>query len=555
MMFAKKVLVNNMNFKANESEKKLRGSYYTSEWIANFVARWIKNYDVKTILEPSCGDGVFFDEILKELPADQLSLIGFDTDAAALDLCRKRPTTLGVNLSLHDQDFLAWAIENIQSNCSQKFDAVVGNPPFVRYQYLEKDQQANAQKIFELLGMKFTKHTNLWIPFVVSSIEFLNPGGVIGMVIPSEILHVLYAQGLREYLLSSCSKMILIDPEDLWFDDTLQGAMLLMAQKKITANEKTSVAIIRTKGKEFANGTPYELFCAADYIPGDMLTKKWTYALLSKEELAAYKRVRSSKIFTTFDRIADVDVGIVTGANKFFLVPDIVVQQYSLEAKAHPMFGRSEHCPGVIYDQNQHDQNREHGYPTNFLYFDSENDGDVYAEYLEVGAKQDIPSRYKCRIRQPWYKVPSVFSTPVNMLKRSNGMPRLILNRLNAYTTDTAYRITPNAGIDAETLVACFLNSVTALSAELEGRFYGGGVLELVPSEIECLVVPYVEGFGTTVDALNINVRQLDGKTLLELQDKALFSGVTDIDYSDIVILQNALARLQLRRQRIASDD
>jgi len=31
---------------------------------------------------------------------------------------------------------------------------------------------------------------------------------------------------------------------------------------------------------------------------------------------------------------------------------------------------------------------------------------------------------------------------------------------------------------------------LTALSAELEGRHYGGGVLELVPSEIERLLVP-----------------------------------------------------------------
>ncbi len=35
-----------------------------------------------------------------------------------------------------------------------------------------------------------------------------------------------------------------------------------------------------------------------------------------------------------------------------------------------------------------------------------------------------------------------------------------------------------------------FLNGLTALTAELEGRHYGGGVLELVPSEIEKLLVP-----------------------------------------------------------------
>lgn len=546
--------MNNMNFKANEDEKKLKGSYYTPDWLAGFVARWIKYYSVCSVLEPSCGDGVFFDAVIRESSVKKLELLGFDIDSCALDTCRRKSFVSNATLSLHHQDFLAWAIDNIQSKSPQKFDAVVGNPPFVRYQYLEKEQQANAQKIFDLLEMKFTKHTNLWIPFVVSSIEFLVPGGVIGMVIPSEILHVLYAQGLRKYLLSSCSKILLIDPEDLWFDNTLQGAMLLMAQKKGDPGEESHVGIIRTRGVDFANGNPYELFEHAEYIPGHLLPEKWTYALLSKEEFAAYKRVCTSDAMFAFRELANVDVGIVTGANKFFLVSDAVVQRYSLSAKAHPMFGRSEHCPGIIYDYNQHNENREKGYPSNFLYFDSEQDGDVYGEYLAIGISQNIPSRYKCRIRSPWYKVPSVFSTPVSMLKRSNGMPRLILNRMNAYTTDTAYRITPDVDVDAATLVVCFLNSVTALSAELEGRFYGGGVLELVPSEIERLTVPYMEGVGQNIDELNKDVRQMEGRTLLEKQDELLFSNISDIDMADIAILRKALFRLQLRRQRIATD-
>ena len=73
------------------------------------------------------------------------------------------------------------------------------------------------------------------------------------------------------------------------------------------------------------------------------------------------------------------------------------------------------------------------------------------------------------------------------MLKRSHDTPRLILNRVGAYTTDTAYRIRTR-DIAGERLVGCFLNPMTALSAELEGRHYGGGVLELIPSEIERLL-------------------------------------------------------------------
>ena len=38
-------------------------------------------------------------------------------------------------------------------------------------------------------------------------------------------------------------------------------------------------------------------------------------------------------------------------------------------------------------------------------------------------------------------------------------------------------------------LAYCFINPLTAIFAELEGRSYGGGVMELVPSEIRKLII------------------------------------------------------------------
>ena len=215
-----------MNFKANESTQKLTGSYYTPAWIADFVARWVAAHKPQSILEPSCGDGVFFESLLKYLNPADLILRGFDIDAVAVEKTLSRDSLKKASAEIKCGDYLDWAIQNVSSTTPQKFDAIVGNPPFIRYQYLEKEQQDNAQKLFSLMGMKFTKHTNAWIPFVLSSISFLNPDGILGMVIPSEILHVLYAQGLREYLLKECSHILLIDPEDLWFEDTLQKGLI-----------------------------------------------------------------------------------------------------------------------------------------------------------------------------------------------------------------------------------------------------------------------------------------------------------------------------------------
>lgn len=230
------------------------------------------------------------------------------------------------------------------------------------------------------------------------------------------------------------------------------------------------------------------------------------------------------------------------------------MKKYNLQDVAHPMFGRSEHCPGIVYNKAQHDENAAKGLPTNFLYFCNKDDGVTYKEYLKLGESEGLPSRYKCRIRAPWYKVPSVSASPISMLKRSNGMPRLILNELNAYTTDTAYRIVPTDSTDANSLVICFLNTLTALSAELEGRHYGGGVLELVPSEIDHLKVPYITIPNGDIYELNAFVKHHSVDEILQQQDSFIFSAL-GVNEDDVKTLQNALIRIKERRQRITESE
>ena len=84
--------------------------------------------------------------------------------------------------------------------------------------------------------------------------------------------------------------------------------------------------------------------------------------------------------------------------------------------------------------------------------------------------------------------------------KRSHRYPRVILNGANAYTTDTIYRgrLLPGCSRNPADLVASFHNSLTLLTAEIEGRSFGGGVLELVPSEVGRLLVAVPDGFVIT---------------------------------------------------------
>jgi adenine-specific DNA-methyltransferase len=541
-----------MNFIENESEQKLRGGYYTPLDLASYIAGWALAKSPTSVLEPSCGDGAFLGAISKHRLTSGTAITAFEIDKAEAEKARICARLIaGAIVEVHSTDFLDWAIGRMSAG-DIKFDSVVGNPPFIRYQYLPATSQEKAEVIFDLLNLPFTKHTNAWVPFVLASISLLKPGGRLGMILPAEIMHVMHAQALRTFLGHNCSRLLIIDPEELWFDGTLQGAVILLAEKKRHLSEHSDgLGIAQVKGRSFLEQKAELLFDRTRRINGKTVEGKWTRALLSHNELSLIDQITALENVYLFKDIAQVDVGLVTGANKFFLVHDETVQEFGLQKFAHPMFGRSDHCPGVIYDAEQHAQNTRKGNPTNFIWLNEKESAlpTGAVKYVRFGESQKLHTRYKCSIRSPWYTVPSVYTTKIGMLKRSHNLPRLIYNRLGAYTTDTAYRIN-TAVCTPEKLVYCFINPLTALSAELEGRFYGGGVLELVPSEIERLIVPLPRALRPQVRKLDVKVRTENIDDVLLEQGKNVL-GPLGISLDDQKALHSAWQRLRDRRQRV----
>ena len=481
------------------------------------------------------------------------TVTGFEIDEEEARKATERATASGLTrLRVHANDFLGWAIDALHKD-ALRFDAILGNPPFIRYQYLPPTFQHRAEKIFKLLNCKFTKHTNAWVPFVLASFALLRPGGRLAMVVPAEILHIMHATSLRAYLGENSRRLVIVDPEELWFPGTLQGAVLLLAERKReSCDAAEGIGIYPVQGRGFLDMDPEALFSAAQPINGKTVEGKWMRALLDPSVCSLLDGLVEDKSLRRFRDVAEVDVGIVTGANKFFLIEDQTVQQFSLQKWAHPMFGRSAHCPGVIYDEAQHRDNAAKGNPTNFVWFQDNavEQNPVGKAYIKRGERQQLHMRYKCRIREPWYAVPSVYATEVGMLKRSHAAPRLILNKLRAYTTDTAYRIHVKEGTPSQ-LVYVFVNPLTALSAELEGRHYGGGVLELVPSEIERLLIPRLTNVKTNVVHLDREVRSLTMDKVLERQGKIILRaiGLSDSEQEQIM---GSWKSLRDRRQRVS---
>ena len=159
----------------NATAEKLRGGFYTPEPIAEFILRWGINGSTDfDILEPSCGDGVFLEQ-LKELKSKYKSITAIEFDEIE---AQKAEKIVLKNKQIINDDFHTYC-----NNTLQRFDLIVGNPPYIRYQFFDRKQQVEAGDIFIKAGLTYSKLTNAWVSFVVgSSLLLKDKGGKIGFV-------------------------------------------------------------------------------------------------------------------------------------------------------------------------------------------------------------------------------------------------------------------------------------------------------------------------------------------------------------------------------------
>jgi len=91
--------------------------------------------------------------------------------------------------------------------------------------------------------------------------------------------------------------------------------------------------------------------------------------------------------------------------------------------------------------------------------------------------------------RENWYYIPSVWVSEGFFMRRSSHFPVIFVNNMSVNVTDCFYRINMKSGFNIRNLSFSFLNTLTLVLAELEGRYYGGGVLELTPKEFASLYI------------------------------------------------------------------
>lgn len=485
-----------MNDKSKQTIEKLNGVFYTSHEIVDFLSSWaVENLTVGEILEPSAGDGRFADKIVKLNDSFTVTAVEINNEE-----CQKISKIN--NTKVINDDFYNF-YERIKDK-NIKYDVVIGNPPYIRYQFLSEEQRCYQSDILKRNGMHPNKLINAWVAFTVASVELVKPGGKFAFVLPTDILQVSYAKELRSYLFRELKEVNIIRFKEIVFSGIQQNVILLFGIKKECETEEVSFRNINIDNlsqlpKDISQ-IPFEKYSFKN-------SDKWRKLLLEKNMLNFYEEEFESKTIS-FTDLCKTEVGITTGNNNFFVVDSNTINEYDLDSYKMPLIGRSLDAQGLFYTKDDLINNADKGRRIWLLDFNNKVLNKGAALYIKKAEKKGENQRYKLRIRNRWYEVPSIWQPDAFLLRRIGRYPKIVKNNIEATSTDTFHRIKFYEEIDIYKFLVLFYTSPSLLSFELEGRVFGGGALEVLPGDLSNIRLPKVTN---DLDYRHIS-KQIDNK-------------------------------------------
>lgn len=539
--------------KVRSISQKLRGGYYTPKEITQFICNWGINENTFRVLEPSCGDGNFVEAAIKRF--NMLGVVGETLTGRikAIELVEEeslkaklRAKELGLNsTTIVHSDFFNY----VKNRSLDRYDLILGNPPFIRYQNFPEEHRHIAIEMMQDLKLNPSKLTNIWVPFLVVSASLLKETGKLGMVIPAELFQVKYAAETRIFLSKYFQRITIITFRKLVFSDIQQEVVLLLCERE--AETQPGIRVIECESLDDLAKLDFNRINNSRVKPIDHSTEKWTKYFLDQNEIELLRRLKNDERIGTCGEIMEVDVGLVTGRNEFFMLNEDEVDRWDLRPYTIQVASKSNQLKGISLSAKDLKENSDAGnnmylfIPPNLDFKDLPR---ACQKYVRFGEQMNFHIGYKCSIRKRWYVTPSLWAPDAFALRQVGEYPKLILNLTKASSTDTIHRVRFRTGVQREIVPALFLNSLTFAFSEVTGRSYGGGVLTFEPTEIEELRIPKIHSLSVDFEEIDHLIRLREIDRVLEIIDNALLIKQVGLESKEVAQLKRIWTKLASRR-------
>lgn len=468
-----------------EAEARALGAYYTPERLAEPLCRWAVRDRTDSILDPSCGEGAFLVRAVDRLLALGAEPRRLSDQVAGVELDRRAIVRArGALLSRHpglrwsrlaQDDFFAFATESL---AGPGFDAVVGNPPYLRTQGRSVADKRRELRLAHACGAALTADASAWAAFTAAAAGLVRPGGRLAMIVPREALFVNYTRPLFAMLERRFAAVHLVALEDLWFEGALVKVAALVCEGVGPGTVRFHEARSLDRIEELVKSAPVAVPAAS-----------WVWSRVPVDCRPAAAAALESPALAPLTDLASVSIGAVTGDKAYFILPAERARALGLPREMLlPALSKTSQLTGTTFTEDDLAALEGSGEAMRLLAVPTGYSGGSPAldRYLREGEARGIAGHYKCRTRKPWYAVRRLEAAPHAFLGYLvKWRPRFATNGAGAQSTNNIHRLTfrPEWAAHAALVAASAFNAATMFTVELLGRVAAGGVLKIEPGD------------------------------------------------------------------------
>lgn len=310
-----------------EKDRKLNGAFFTPSYIVDYIINEIDPQITDRILDPSCGCGAFLIGILKYFKVKynitykeclKRNVYGVDILHYNIERTKILITifTLENNEIIEENNFNLLIKDSIRNDLSEsfnlpspnKFDVILGNPPYVKFQDLSEQNRKYLVKYFNT--SKFGTF-NLYYAFFELGYRLLKVNGKLGYITPNNYFTSLAGEVLREYFNKNKSVYKIVD----FNHRKVFSSQTYTAITFLNKNKNDFILFDRLEEKDQPKSfLKAPLFSKVYY--DELESKKWR--LLKENEKKNIKSIES--IGTPLGKLFDIRVGIATLKDELYFI-------------------------------------------------------------------------------------------------------------------------------------------------------------------------------------------------------------------------------------------
>lgn len=295
------------------AEKNKYGQYFTIDLIADFMVSLISHKKDSNVLEPSCGKGVFLDNLIKH---------GFYNISA-----------YEIDKSLGGKHNFIKYISFLSVPTSEKYDVVIGNPPYIRWKNIEPELKEELETN-TLWNRYFNSLCDYLFIFILKSIEHLEDSGELIFICTEYWMNTTHSATLRNYMCQNGYFTEIYHFKETPLFEKVTASFIIF--KFVKSTSKKDFIKLYNYNKEKGLPTKEELYSRSCFdivaIPHFQENSRWILATeevqtkLSKFEDSCTNPTASSLFDRELYRIGDycdIGNGMVSGLDSAFQIKDI----------------------------------------------------------------------------------------------------------------------------------------------------------------------------------------------------------------------------------------